>query len=72
MPTYSFHCEKCGNHDQVVKLEPPKYDPPTELPCVKCGKPADRVFTAPMINTPKGAGVRMDTETGETARTLTP
>lgn len=72
MPTYTFYCDKCGEHDQTVRLEAPKYDVPVALPCAKCGKPADRLFTVPMINTPKSCGVKQDPKTGEVARTLTP
>lgn len=72
MPTYSFYCETCGEHDQIVRLEPPKNEPPLSLPCTKCGRISERVFTAPMINTPNGCGVKQDPNTGEVARTLTP
>lgn len=45
MPTYEFKCPVDGSFDMVLKFD----EVTGTYPCVTCGRPADRVFTAPIV-----------------------
>lgn len=45
MPTYAFHCPRCGGFDLVRSMA----DAGSPAACSSCGEPARRVFTSPAL-----------------------